>query len=233
MSYSAHYISSPTKFQASEACTMRYLSLTLAACTLPFSMIPAAAQTSSPVQMQTVPPPPRPPLPGTLATHPEWPVAKSTTDVDTVDHIMVSLYDVISGPAGQQRDWDRFRSLFLPEGRLGVVRAETAATEGRPATRGDIAFLTPEAYIARQDGAFKAAGFFERSIANHVEEFGNLVHVWSSYESRRTANDTKPFARGINSVQLVHAQGRYWIASIVWDAERPGLVIPDRYLAKP
>ncbi|HEY1500562.1 MAG TPA: hypothetical protein VGF88_13355, partial [Acidobacteriaceae bacterium] len=80
------------------------------------------------------------------------------------------------------------------------------------------------------DPFFKQNGFFEHGIANRVEEFGNLVSVWSTYESRHGANDAKPFARGINSLQLVHAQGRYWIASILWDEERPGQPLPAKYL---
>ena len=75
-----------------------------------------------------------------------------------------------------------------------------------------------------------ANGFFERGIANRIEEFGNLVHVWSTYESRHAMTDSAPFARGINSIQIVHAQGRFWLASITWDDERPGLTLPEKYL---
>src|ERR1700677_1050557 len=54
-----------------------------------------------------------PPLVGTIAAHPDWPAAKNhPSDVDTVDHLLSSLYEVISGAAGKPRDWDRFRSLF-------------------------------------------------------------------------------------------------------------------------
>jgi hypothetical protein len=170
-----------------------------------------------------------PPLVGTLAAHPEWPAAKNLSDVDTVDHLLASLYDVISGPAGP-RDWDRFRSLFLPDGRLGVIRPETAATKDAPAKKGDAIFLTPEMYVQRDDPYFKGHGFFEHSIANRIEEFSNLVHVWSTYESRHSKEDKEPFARGINSIQIVHAQGRFWIASILWDEERPGSTLPEKYL---
>ena len=62
------------------------------------------------------------------------------------------------------------------------------------------------------------------------KKFGNLVHVWSTYESRHAADDAKPFTRGINSIQIIHAQGRYWVASIMWDDERPGLTLPEKYL---
>jgi hypothetical protein len=167
---------------------------------------------------------------GTLAAHPDWPAAKNPSDVDTVDHLVASLYDVISGPAGKARDWDRFRSLFLPDGRLGVVVPEMPATKDAPARKGDAVFLTPDMYVQRDDSYFKTHGFFERSIANRVEEFGNLIHVWSTYESRHAENDSQPFTRGINSIQIVQARGRFWIASVLFDDERPGLKLPEKYL---
>jgi hypothetical protein len=184
----------------------------------------AGAQQSAPAA------PAPPPLVGTLAAHPDRPAAKNPSDVDTVEHLVGSLYEVISGPAGKPRDWDRFRSLFLPDGRLGVIRSQTSASKDEPARKGDAVFLTPDMYVERDDPYFKANGFFERSIANRVEAFGNLVHVWSTYESRHAEHETQPFARGINSIQIVHAQGRFWISSVLWDEERPGLALPEKYL---
>lgn len=179
----------------------------------------AHAQQSAPAT-----PPARPPLVGSLAAHPGLPAAKNPADVDTIEHLVASLYEVISGAAGKPRDWNRFRSLFLPDGRLGVIRPES------PEAKSDAIFLTPEMYVERDDPYFKTHGFFERGIANRVEEFGNLVHVWSTYESRHAESDAQPFTRGINSIQIVHAQGRFWVASILWDDERPGLTLPQKYL---
>src|SRR6204780_4660824 len=130
----------------------------------------AGAQQSAPAAAPTPPP-----LVGTLAAHPDWPASKSRpSDVDTVDHLVTSLYDVISGPAGKPRDWDRFRSLFLPDGRLGAIRPVTAATGANPGQKVDIALLTPDMYVERDDPYFKTHGFFEHSIVNRTEEFGNL-----------------------------------------------------------
>src|SRR5262249_39417995 len=39
-------------------------------------------------------------------------------DVDSIEHIVGAVYAVISGPAGAPRDWDRFRSLYLPGARM-------------------------------------------------------------------------------------------------------------------
>ena len=169
------------------------------------------------------------PLAGSVAGHVGWPKGKAG-DVSSVDGLMVALYDVISGPAGKPRDWDRFRSLFAPDGRLGIVRVDHPAVDGQPAKPGDVYFLTPDMYVERDAPFFAKEGFFEHGIANRVEQFGNLVSVWSTYESRHAPEDAKPFARGINSIQLVKAQGRWWIASIIWEDEREGLVLPEKYL---
>jgi hypothetical protein len=184
---------------------------------------------SGAVAQNAAPAPPPKPLPSSIASHPDWPKAKKA-DVESVDALMAALYDVISGPAGKPRDWDRFRSLFLPDGRLGVIRHAAPAADGRPAHEDDVVFLTPQDYIDRDAPFFKTEGFFEHGIANRIEEFGNLVSVWSTYESRHAADDPKPFVRGINSLQIVKAQGRYWVASIIWDDERSGLTLPEKYL---
>jgi hypothetical protein len=173
-----------------------------------------------------------PPLAGTLAGHPDWPAAKNPGDVDTVHHLIASLYDVISGPAGQ-RDWDRFRALFLPDGRIVSLVPESAATKDAPARQADAVFLTPDMFVQRNDSYFKTNGFFERSIAIRVEEFGNLIEVWATSESRDAKDDAKPFSRGIDSFQIVHAHGRFWIASLLFDHERPGVTLPEKYLKTP
>ncbi|MFN2413466.1 MAG: hypothetical protein ABR535_10510 [Pyrinomonadaceae bacterium] len=39
-------------------------------------------------------------------------------DVASIGSIMKAVYEVISGDAGQPRDWDRFRSLFHKDAKL-------------------------------------------------------------------------------------------------------------------
>ncbi len=56
------------------------------------------------------------------------------------------------------------------------------------------------------------------------------MHVFSTYESRRAKADEKPFARGINSIQLMQHGGRWWIVTVMWDSERPDNPIPAKYL---
>jgi|SRR5512133_2088891 hypothetical protein len=142
-------------------------------------------------------------------------------DVDSVDHIIAALYDVISGPAGQPRDWNRFRSLFLPEGRLipNNVRPDGTITHG---------VLSPDDYVKRASGALAQQGFFENESARTQERFANIAHIFSTYESRHEKGG-QPFARGINSIQLLHDGHRWFIVTVMWQAESAQAPIPPEY----
>lgn len=144
-------------------------------------------------------------------------------DVGSVDAILQALYDVISGPAGQKRDWNRFRSLLVPNARLMPSRV-------RPDGSADVTVLSADDYIKAAGASLERNGFFEREISRKTEAYGNVMHAFSTYESRRTANDEKPFSRGINSIQLLKDGMRWWVVSIFWDSERPGNEIPAKYL---
>jgi hypothetical protein len=150
-------------------------------------------------------------------------VQARAADVDSVDGIVAALYDVISGPAGKPRDWDRMRSLFAPEGRLMAVGA-------RPDASYVLRAMNVEDYITRNSKAFATMGFFEREAARTSETFGQIVHVFSTYESRHAAGDAKPFQRGINSIQLYHDGKRWWIVNVLWRAGDERLPLPERYL---
>ena len=171
--------------------------------------VPGLAQTSKPAP------------PGSIAAHPDWPKA-TPADVQSIDAIVASLYDVISGPAGQPRNWNRFRSLFIPDARLIPTRHDKT---GHGA---DVVPYTVEQYQERAT-PLMAQGFFERGIHNTTESFGNIVHVFSTYESRHT-KDSEPFQRGINSIQLLKDGDRYWVVTILWDQESPTTPIPAKYL---
>src|SRR5207248_535793 len=144
-------------------------------------------------------------------------------DVSSADAIVAALYDVISGPAGQKRNWDRFRSLFVPGARLMPSRT-------KPDGGAEVRVLSPDDYASMSGARLEENGFFEREISRKTDSFGNVMHVFSTYESRRTAADPKPFARGINSIQLLKDGNRWWVVTIYWDSERPGNPIPDKYL---
>ena len=144
-------------------------------------------------------------------------------DVKSIDSILAALYGVISGPAGE-RDWNRFRSLFLPQARL---TAATKNSDGSSRVRP----MGVEDYAKGAGSYFLQHAFFESPIVNRVETFGNVSQVFSSYESRHAAGEP-PFARGVNSIQLLNDGTRWWIVSILWDEERPDNPLPKELAAK-
>ena len=182
--------------------------------------VAAAAQSpaASPAtpQQQTQPKPPQDLSAQVPAPKPD--------DVKSIDSILAAVYNVISGPAGE-RDWNRFRSLFLPGATL------TSAGKDR---EGNIHLRprTVEGYVTGAGDYFAQHGFFESPIVSRVQTFGNVAQVFCSYESRGAAGEA-PFARGINSFQLAHDGKRWWIVSILWDEERPDNPLPKEFAARP
>jgi hypothetical protein len=146
-------------------------------------------------------------------------------DVESIDAIVSAAYDVISGPAGKKRDWDRERSLFYPGARL----IPTASVPGRNDVALEPQVLDVEDYIARAEPLLQK-GFYETEVARRTEQFGRIAHVWSSYESRHNPSESVPFMRGINSFQLFNDGQRWWILSIYWQHETTEHVIPEKYL---
>ena len=149
--------------------------------------------------------------------------AANPKDVESIDAIMAALYNVISGPAGE-RDWNRFRSLFLPEARMGAARKKPDGTFSATT-------FTPDGYVERAGGYFKEHAFYESELSRKTEQFGQEAHVFSTYESRNAPGE-KPFARGINSLQLFNDGKRWFVVSIFWDEERAENPLPQKYLAK-
>jgi len=147
-------------------------------------------------------------------------------DVKSVEAIVAATYDVISGPSGKKRDWDRFRSLFYPGARLIPAGKRPNETEIRARV------LSPDEYVERSAPFLEKEGFFERGISNKIEHYGNIAHVFSTYESRRKADDGQPFQRGINSFQLINDGRRWCVMTILWQAETPDAPIPAEYLKK-
>jgi len=149
--------------------------------------------------------------------------AARPADVAGREAIIAALYDSISGPAGD-RDWERFRSLFIPEAQLIASFKKKDGTLGYKA-------MTVQGYIDGAGKYFKEHAFYEREISRKLETIGSITHIFSTYESREAA-DGKPFERGINSIQLFNDGSRWWIVDVYWTGETPENAIPERYLSK-
>ena len=136
-----------------------------------------------------------------------------------IDEAIRSVYEVISGPPGQKRDFDRMRTLFAPGATLRAI--------GPKGVRGG----SLEDYIARNGEVLERDGFTERELGRRIEIWGGLATAWSAYDGR-TSNGSF-HERGINSFQLVKINGKWLVASILWQEETPQNPLPAQLIRGP
>jgi len=142
----------------------------------------------------------------------------SKADLAGIDAATRGVYEVISGPPGQKRDFDRMRSLFAPGATIKVI--------GPKGLHGG----SVEDYIARDRDILEKEGFTERELGRRVEVWGGLATAWSAYDGR---NGNGSFhERGINSFQLVKIDGKWLVASILWQEATPENPLPPNLISK-
>ena len=143
-------------------------------------------------------------------------------EVASLDNIIETLYSVISGDKGEERDWHLFKHLFHKDAKL-IPTGKTK--EGKTEAR----YMTTEDYIKSSGKWLVDNGFHEVEIHRQTQTFGNITHVFSTYESFRSKEDATPFMRGINSIQLLNDSERWWIINIYWMQESDENPIPETY----
>ncbi len=179
-------------------------------------------------------------------------------DVSSLESLLAALYDVISGAAGVTRDWDRFRNLCLADGGTRFIPCKPpppataaaassggSATTPAPASANPLSavkatILTAEDYIKRVTPIFATTPFWEICVANRIERFGPIAHVFSTYESFKAPpnqpDSPAAFDRGINSIQAVCDGTRWYLVTIMWTSQDMAgtwggpKTVPDRYL---
>ena len=166
--------------------------------------------------------------PPALRAQSNVPIEADPADVASPGAIRKAAYDAISRAPGEPIDWDRFRSLHLPDAVL------VPATEQ---TGGEFIVMSVDDFIAWVDawqeetapiGSEADLGFFEREINAVTERYGDIAQTMSTYA--KGVHGGEPQLAGINSMQMVFDGTRWWMVSIIWD-EIPGAgPIPAEYL---
>jgi hypothetical protein len=141
-------------------------------------------------------------------------------DVATIDGMIKAFYDVISGPAGQPREWARDRTLYTPDVRFISMDVR----DGKP----HATIMSHQQFVDRSDQGLVTAGFFEEEIHRVTRKFGNTTHVFSTYVMKD--GNGRKIGRGVNSIQLFWDGDRWWISGVAWDDERPDNPIPPDLL---
>jgi Domain of unknown function (DUF4440) len=149
-------------------------------------------------------------------------VVADPKDVSTIDGIVKAFYATISGPKGQPRQWSRDKTLYIPDVRFVSMSEQDGKIRA--------GVMNHRQYVNGTNESFVKNGFHEREINRVVRRFGNIAHVFSTYEF---SNDDKTDkGRGVNSIELFWDGTRWWISAASWDDERPNNPIQKEYLPK-
>lgn len=180
------------------------------------------------VEANRMPTPGGPPPERRAAAMPAGAGRPSDADGSSVDAIVAALYASVSHGEDGQPNFDRMRAIFLQVGMLVPPKDPRSELFTVLDVDGFEERVRKSIAAGKQKG--DPTSFFEREAARKTDCFGNVCQVFSTYESRRAPSDEKPFVRGINSIQLVNDGRRWWIASVIWDTEKPDRPIPPQYL---
>lgn len=144
-------------------------------------------------------------------------------DFSDVDTVIETLYRTISFDEPGEQDWETFQNLFL-EG------AQLIPSQGQNVQSASIEAFMDNFKKNVDSGTIKR--FTEEEISRKTDSFGNIMQVFSTYQTEYENESGMHTARGINSIQLVFSNGRWWVTAIAWDDETPNQAIPEKYLQK-
>jgi len=131
-------------------------------------------------------------------------------DEPEIAAVLERFYAVLSGPAGQPRDGEALRALFVP----GAILLPCPPGGG---LRLPAAAMDMEAYVRPLQEGLARQDFFERGTVVRVDRHGDIAAVVSTYEARRAVTDRLPFKRGVCFVHLLRdGEGRWRVTSMIW-----------------
>jgi len=149
------------------------------------------------------------------------PAQANPNDWASPEALVHALYEVVSADAGEARDWDRFRALFLDGAQMSVAMDSKIGS--------GIMAMSTEDLITQTDSAYAATGFHETALVTRVEQHGLMASVMSSFEVRLRRDDREPLMRGLNHFQLLNDGERWWIVSNVGVLEGPQSPLPTEF----
>ena len=134
-----------------------------------------------------------------------------------LDSTIAAMYDSISFERGEQPDWKLNDELFAAGARLVRVNDDGIFEFDKDSYRTD---------FERMMASGEMPSFWEGELWRRTDLFGDVAHVLSAYETRRSRGGAL-LNRGVNSIQLFRRSGRWWISAMIWRREGNDFAIPD------
>jgi len=136
-----------------------------------------------------------------------------------LDEVIAEMYASICFEEGQRPDWSRQVAIFAPGARMVRVTDDGIFEFDLQSYRANL-----EAMI--DSGSLPS--FWESEIWRDTQQFGEVAHVLSAYEARRSKNGDV-VNRGVNSIQLFRRNDQWLISAMLWRREGKSVRIPDAF----
>jgi len=134
-----------------------------------------------------------------------------------LDSVIAEMYDAVSFEPGTRPEWSRQDLIFAPAARVVRVNDDGVFEFDLDSYRTNF-----EAMI--DSGAMTS--FWEAEIWRETRQFGDVAHVLSAYEARRSRGG-EFLHRGVNSIQLFQRDGHWWISAMIWRRDGDQVRIPE------
>lgn len=149
---------------------------------------------------------------------------KTEIDLNSIDGLVKALYQGISFAPRKQPEYKMLELLF---------HSNALVTPPKGDTGGVLTPMTARQFITSFDKSLKSEGLIElgateEEVGRQTLVFQRTALVASSYHFTVSGSDT-PVARGVNSLQLVFDQDRWWILSLAWDRPKQGEPLAIQY----
>lgn len=144
-----------------------------------------------------------------------------STSVKTIEGITDKMLEILTGDIGEERDWQEYRMLFLPDAQKISIRKNKDGSHQARARN-------IEEFIRNVGPLYARDGFEEYAIGLEVNEFNGIANVFQSFYCKNLLGTYEN--RGVNSFQLVYLNDRWWIASTVFTNESKDSPLPDELL---
>ena len=141
--------------------------------------------------------------------------------VGSIDSTVKTLYSIISGEKDLDRNWGLFKYLFKDDAEitLNIKNAEDQKIKY---------YLTVDEYINSYGKWLISNGFFTKEVDRTISTFQHLNHVSSTYEYNNFDNNGN--FTGVNSINLLKENNRWYISNLKWNQEFNDLNIIKEYL---
>ncbi len=129
--------------------------------------------------------------------------------MNDLDAVIKEMYDSICFEAGQRPDWKRSEAIFAPGARMVRINDDGVFEFDQESYRENFETMIDSGEMP---------SFWEGELWRETRLFGDMAHVLSAYETRRSRKG-ELLNRGVNSIQLFRRDGRWWISAMIWRRE--------------